>query len=164
MYSSGESWNCLYVVDDSDIYSIMFSSNLIMHWGDILVTTMSKDDIDLVNIVPRTKAEERHMYPQKLVVSAKASPPYFTKCNGNTDTSVISCDLCFTYSQWCAGGRHCYTSDGLGGFFGQVCWVGDPSLYDKGRVWQGRGYSKHTLSHALVYREHSENSRDKEIV
>ena len=74
MYSSGELWNCLYVVGDSDrtIYSIMSSSNFIMNWGDILVTTMSKDDIDLVNIVPHTKAEERHMYPQKLVVSAKA--------------------------------------------------------------------------------------------
>ena len=59
-----------------NIYNNGFSGNHVMTWGDILVPTISEDEIGQLNVAHDTDTKERHMYASKLVVSAETSPSY----------------------------------------------------------------------------------------
>jgi len=112
------------MVGDSEgnIYNIGYHQNLVMRWGNNLITTMEEDMGESnPNTDNPTQAIETQICVSKMAAAKEIVPSCLSGCEGNTDDATVESGSCFIDGK-------CYLAGGSTNAFGKSCFVCDPNV------------------------------------
>ena len=122
LHSGGGAGDRLYDVvgdDEGNIYNVGYSMNLVMNWGNNLITEFSELDIDPNDV--GTQAKETHFYASKLIAGVETQHSCLSSCTNDWSSAVIEDNSCFI------DGR-CYSKGQDGTSFGLSCFECNPEV------------------------------------
>jgi len=122
LHSGGGAGDRLYDVvgdDEGNIYNVGYSMNLVMNWGNNLITEFSELDIHPNDV--GTQAKETHFYASKLIAGVETQHSCLSSCTNDWSSAVIEDNSCFI------DGR-CYSKGQDGTSFGLSCFECNPEV------------------------------------